>query len=91
MNSVELGDNHEERAYYIIIFAGFMIISIISTCLIYYFIRHKKRSFFEASGRKYIESLGENDVLICLFNNIIKNDEINKLEQHIIGNFLKLF
>ena len=90
MLSEIIAEKTESRVLYIVLFAAFLLISIISTILIFYFIRHKKKSFFEAAGRKYIESLGDYDILTELFNNIIKNDEKDKLEQHIICNLIKI-
>ena len=77
--------NDENRIIYIVLFISFLIISIISTALIYYFVRHKKKSFFDAAGRKYIESLGDYDMLLEIFEKIIRNDEKESLEAEVIS------
>lgn len=82
-------NNDANRTFYVVLFISFLIISVISTALIYYFVRHKKKSFFDASGRKYIEILGDYDMLLELFEKIIKNDELDLLEKEIISTFNK--
>ncbi len=69
------------RTVYVVLFLSFLITSLISTALIYYFVRYKKKSYFDASGRKYIEILGGYDMLLELFETIIKNDERDMLEK----------
>lgn len=77
--------NDDNRTFYVVLFMVFLIVSIISTALIYYFVRYKKKSYFDAAGRKYIESLGDYDMLLELFEKIIKNDEKELLEGEIIS------
>ena len=47
------------RKYYTIIFFSVLLFSIVTTLLIYFFIRIKKRPFFDAAGRKNIEMSGD--------------------------------
>lgn len=81
-------NNDANRSLYVVLFISFLIISVISTALIYYFVRHKKKSYFDAAGRKYIEILGDYDMLLELFEKIIKNDEFDLLEKEIISKFI---
>jgi hypothetical protein len=80
-------NNDANRTFYVVLFIAFLIISVISTSLIFYFVRYKKKSFFDAAGRKYIEILGDYDVLLEFFENILKNDEKDLLEKEIISIF----
>lgn len=82
----------DSRAFYIVLFSIFLVISIGTTALIYYFVRHKKKSFFDAAGRKYIESLGDYDMLLTSFEKMIREDDKDAIEREIVGNLkLKAF
>jgi hypothetical protein len=44
--------SHEKfRIHYILSFCFLIIIAIVVTLCIYYFVRHKKKYYFEAAGR----------------------------------------
>jgi hypothetical protein len=72
--------NKEEiRIRYLIMFIVFLILSIISTVLIYYFVRYKKKYFFDASGRKFIVSTGQFANIINKINQTIQFDNRDEL------------
>ncbi len=74
--------NHE-RMTYIFIFGIVLLVAIIITLIIYYCIRHKKKYFFDAAGRKFIESSGEFSNLINNLMEIIQFDNREKLEEEV--------
>ncbi len=75
----------QNRIFYVVLFLSFLIFSIITTGLIYYFVRYKKKSFFDASGRKYIEFHGDYNTMVEIFEKIIKDDQKALLEEQIIS------
>ena len=79
-------DNSKEWKFYVAIFFCLLIVSIIIFLVIVYFIRHKKKSYFDAACRRYIESIRDYDRLIDMFNEIILNDDYEYLEKLIISN-----
>jgi len=86
LSNADIDDKN--RVFYIVLFISFLIVSIISTAIIYYFVRHKKKSFFDAAGRKYIEFLGDYNMVLEIFEKIIKDDQKELLEEAIISKFL---
>ena len=72
--------NKEEiRIRYLIMFMVFLIPSVISTLLIYYFVRYKKKYFFDASGQKFIVSTGQFANIINKINQTIQFDNRDEL------------
>jgi hypothetical protein len=85
-------DTDNERMIYIVIFCVVLIISIIATFIIYYCVRYKKKYFFDAAGRKFIESTGELSNLINKLMEVIQFDNKEELEQEVISkNNIKIF
>ena len=79
--------NEEEkyRRFFTTIFLSVLLFSIISTLLIYYFIRYKKKPLFDAAGRKEIENTRDYQNLISFMELIFKEDDIIKLEQEVVS------
>jgi hypothetical protein len=73
------------RKYFVFIFVSVLIISIIITLLIYYFVRYKKKLFFDAAGRKLIEMTGDYQNAFLKLREIIKDDDVIKLEQEVVS------
>lgn len=82
-----LSKNEDEnlRKFYTILFFSVLLFSIITTLLIYYFIRYKKKPFFDAAGRKNIEMTGDYQNFISKLQTIIQDDDIFKLEQEVVS------
>jgi len=82
-----IAKNEDEnlRKFYTILFFSVLLFSIITTLLIYYFIRYKKKPFFDAAGRKNIEMTGDYQNFISKLQTIIQEDDIFKLEQEVVS------
>jgi ankyrin repeat protein len=77
-------ENEKYRSLYVVIFCLILIFSLIFTLLIYYFIRHKKRYYFDASGRKFIVSSDDYSNIIYKLMEIIQFDDRELLEKKVI-------
>ena len=89
MNVINNKNEDEKlRSFYVILFISVLILSIVSTLLIYYFIRYKKKPFFDAAGRKEIEMTGDYQNFVSKLQNIIEEDDIFRLEQEVVSNKL---
>ena len=73
-------DKEGIRIRYFVLFVVFLILSIISTLLIYYFVRYKKKYFFDAAGRKFIVSSGQFANIINKINQTIQFDDRDELK-----------
>ena len=80
-------EDEKQRTYFILMFCSILIISLITTLLICYFIRYKKKFYFDAAGRKYIESTGDMKNILLQINEIIQLDDIIKLEQEVVSKY----
>jgi len=80
-------EDESQRSYYIFLFVFVLIISIIITLLIYYFVRYKKKLYFDAAGRKFIEMTGDYQNAFLKLKEIIEVDDIVKLEQEVVSKF----
>jgi cbb3-type cytochrome oxidase subunit 3 len=76
-----------QRIIYVIVFCAVLLLSIILTLVIYYFVRYKKKYFFDAAGRKFIESTGELSNLENKLMEIIQFDNHEQLEDEVISKF----
>jgi hypothetical protein len=82
-----IAKNEDEnlRKYYTILFLSVLFFSMITTLLIYFFIRIKKRPFFDAAGRKNIENTGDYQNFLSKLTSIIQEDDIFTLEQEVVS------
>ena len=76
-------DNEKFRSLYVCIFCLILIFSIIFTILIYYFVRHKKRYYFDAAGRKFIASSDNYTNIIYQLLEIIQFDYQDLLKKKV--------
>ena len=75
------------RANYLILFCSVLLLTIIITLCVYYFVRYKKKYYFDAAGRKFIVSDGEHSDLVLKMMEIIQFDNKNLLEEEVISKF----
>lgn len=78
-------EDENQRTFYVLSFISVLIVSIIVTLLIYYFVRYKKKLFFDAAGRKSIETTGGYQNVFIKLKEIIECDDIIKLEQEVVS------
>lgn len=83
--NISKNEGENQRIFYVLLFCGVLTLSLIITILIYYFIRHKKKTFFDAAGRKLIEFSGDYPDACIKLKEIIENDDIVKLEQEVVS------
>lgn len=80
--------DEDKRSVYLAIFCSLLIFSIITTLVIYYCVRHKKKYYFDAAGRKFIISSGDFENIVNKIRDIIQFDRKDDLEQQVIRKFI---
>jgi uncharacterized membrane protein len=77
--------SQNSRASYLILFGSVLAITVVITLCVYYFVRYKKKYYFDAAGRKFIVSSGEQSKLILKMMEIIQFDNKKLLEEAVIS------
>jgi hypothetical protein len=71
------------RNIYIAVYLIVLFVSIATTVCIYYFIRHRKKYYFDAAGRKFIVASGEYENLIYKLIELLQFDNKPELEAYV--------
>lgn len=82
MNNTQ-NDSEKFRSLYVAIFCLILIFSLIFVALIYYFVRHKKKYYFDAAGRKFIVSSDQYINIIYHLMEIIQFDDQELLSKSV--------
>jgi hypothetical protein len=80
---MNISENEKYRPLYVTIFCLILLFSIAFASLIYYFIRYKKRYYFDASGIKFIVSSDDFSNMIYKLLEIIQYDDKELLEKKV--------
>jgi hypothetical protein len=79
-------DIEKERSFYLTIFISVLVFTLISTVIVYYLVRYKKKFYFDAAGRKFIVISEDFSNFVNRLSELIKTDDRQALESLVVGN-----
>lgn len=75
------------RSLYLTIYCFVLMFGLVAISMVFYFVRYKKKFYFDAAGRRFIVSEGEHAHTVNKLNEIIQFDNRQHLEDIVNSNF----